>query len=59
MASAAKSHEKIKDNRRFKTQPGNRELITIIESVKAIDRAISLALVFREKYQQSSGSICT
>ncbi len=54
MASAAKIIKKVKDNRRFKTQPGNRELVTIIEAVNSMGWAIPPTLVFKAKHQQSS-----
>ena len=54
ITSAMKIIKKVKDHRRFKTQSGNRELITIIEAVNAIDWAISPTLVFKEKHYRSS-----
>ena len=54
MASGTKVITKIKDKRRFKTQPGNRELVTIIEAVNSMGWAIPPTLVFKAKHQQSS-----
>ena len=54
MASGAKVIVKIKDKRRFKTQSGNRDLVTIIEAVNFMGWAISPTLVFKAKHQQSS-----
>ena len=54
VALAVKVISKVKDKRRFKTQPGNRELVIIIECVNSQGWAILLILVFKGKHQIST-----
>lgn len=51
ITSGVKVIVKIKNKRRFKTQSGNRDLVTIIEAINFIGWAISSTLVFKTKHQ--------
>lgn len=52
-AAVAKIIAKLEESRRFKTQPGNRELVTIIECINCLGWAIPPLIVFKGKHHLS------